>query len=340
MDTEMLVKYCAEAYNKKHERSDRPMPRPKQTVLEYRSYDLPPDFPLFMLAGEHWRISPVPSKRLHFHNSLEIGLCHSDSGTMVLGERQAPFRSGYVTCIARNVPHTTWSDPEKHSLWSYLYVDPEALLGRSGIAMLPDLKAFNRMVTGCCLMLPPEEHPWAVPLVQDILDECARRPTGYRVCVRGLFLALVIRLLRVYEEKNEESAQDNNLTVLSPALDYLYEHYAQAFPLETLADACHMSPTHFRRLFHAQMGTNPLNFLHQVRILKSCTLLRASEKNVAEIAAQVGYTSLSCFNQHFQRIMGCTPSAWRKSGPEGSKPSLLSFNGWLEAETPNVDQTE
>ena len=311
------------------------MSRPKQAVLEYRSYDLPADFPLLLLAGEHWRISPVPSKRLHIHNCLEIGLCHSDSGVMTLGERQQPFQSGFVTCIARNVPHTTWSDPGKHSLWSYLYVDPEALLGRFGLSQLPDLGAFNQMLCGCELMLPPEEYPWAQPLVQDIIAECVSQPAAYRVCVRGLFLALMIRLLRIYSEENRENAKDNNLTVLSPALDYVYAHYAQTFPLEILADTCHMSPTHFRRLFHAQMGTNPLNFLHQVRILKSCTLLRASEKNVAEIAAQVGYTSLSCFNQHFQRIMGCTPSAWRKSGPEGSRPSLLSFTGWLEAETPD-----
>ena len=114
------------------------MPRQKQAVLEYRSYDLPADFPLFMLTGEHWRISPVPSQWLHIHNCLEIGLCHSDSGEMILGEQQYSFQSGYVTCIARNVPHTTWSSPGTHSLWSYLFVEPETLLGRFGISQVPE----------------------------------------------------------------------------------------------------------------------------------------------------------------------------------------------------------
>ena len=136
------------------------MPRPKQTVLEYRSYELPADFPLFILTGDHWHISPVPSKRLHFHNCLEIGLCHSDSGAMILGDQEFPFRSGFVTCVARNVPHTTWSDPDKSSLWSYIYVDPEALLGRYGMAFLPDLQTFNRLVSNCQMMLPPEQYPW------------------------------------------------------------------------------------------------------------------------------------------------------------------------------------
>ncbi|MBR3016945.1 MAG: helix-turn-helix domain-containing protein [Clostridia bacterium] len=307
------------------------MSRPKQPVLEYRSYDLPADFPVLMLSGEHWRISPVPSKRLHIHNYLEIGLCPSDSGAMILGDDQVPYQAGYVTCVARNVPHTTWSDPGMHSLWNYLYVDPDLLLGRSGLALLPDLAAYGRMMTGCRFMLPPREYPWAMPLVQEILKEVSMAEKGYRICVQGLFLALVIRLLRIFPEENGQAVTDKHLPALTPALDYIYEHYHQTFPMEALADVCHMSPTHFRRLFHAQMGVNPLNFLHQVRILKSCTLLRTSEKNVAEIAAQVGYTSLSCFNQHFQHIIGCTPTVWRKTGSE-ARPSLMNFTGWLEAE--------
>ena len=308
------------------------MARPKQPVIEYRSYELPPDFPLIALTGDQWHISPVPSKRLHFHNCLEIGVCHSESGTMVLGSEQRAFRSGFVTCIARNVPHTTWSSPGEHSLWSYLYVDPEALIGRSGLAVMPDLNEFNRLIASCCLLLSPEEHPWAMLMVKEILWECEHQAEGYRVCARGLFVALILRLLRIFSKDTKHKAE-KNLTILAPALDYIYAHYNQTFPLETLADVCHMSPANFRLLFHAQLGTNPLNFLHQMRILKSCTYLRTSKRSVSDVAAQVGYASLSCFNQHFQRVMGCTPSVWRRSGAP-VRPSLVQRSGWLEAEEP------
>ena len=58
------------------------MSKPKNTVMEYRNYYLPGDFPVLVLTGGHWKISDIPSSRLHFHNCLEIGLCHSHSGTM------------------------------------------------------------------------------------------------------------------------------------------------------------------------------------------------------------------------------------------------------------------
>ena len=127
------------------------MGRPPRTVLEYRSYELPADFPVMVLTGDRWHISAIPGQHLHFHNCLEIGICHTGSGTMRFNQRKVHFKAGDVTCIARNVPHTTWSSPGEHSLWSYLYVDPEALIGRSGLAVIPDLNEFNRLLSSCCL---------------------------------------------------------------------------------------------------------------------------------------------------------------------------------------------
>lgn len=87
------------------------MSRPPRTVIEYRNYELPADFPIQMLSGENWRISDVPSGVLHFHNCLEIGLCESDGGFLGFRGEQRAFRAGDVTIISGDVPHTTWSDP-------------------------------------------------------------------------------------------------------------------------------------------------------------------------------------------------------------------------------------
>ncbi len=67
------------------------MGRHSKTVIEYRSYEFPPHFPLRVIAGEEWRISDVPSGVLHFHNCLEIGICESDSGKMNFSGKVVPF---------------------------------------------------------------------------------------------------------------------------------------------------------------------------------------------------------------------------------------------------------
>ena len=308
------------------------MGRPSHTVLEYRGYELPADFPIMVLTGDRWHISPIPGQHLHFHNCLEIGICHTSGGTMVFNQQRVRFKAGDVTCIARNVPHTTWSDAGQGSLWSYLFLDGEALLGSFFRKVSVGPADFRRFLTDCHLLLDSEKHPWARMIAGQILEEMVSQEPGYQACVLGLCAALLMNMLRVYNLEDPGQVRDSTLHVLYPALDHIHEHYMQDFPLETLSALCHISPTHFRRLFREQLGTSPLQFLHQTRILKSCALLRSSELSVMEIAGAVGYNSLSSYNRQFHKAMGCPPTVWRSSSRDQTRPSLLTFTGWTEAE--------
>ena len=92
------------------------MGRKSRTIVEYRSYALPVSFPIIILTGDRWHISDIPSKRLHFHNCLELGMCHEGHGTLVFYDTPLEFNAGDVTCISQNVPHTTYSAKGSASL--------------------------------------------------------------------------------------------------------------------------------------------------------------------------------------------------------------------------------
>lgn len=308
------------------------MARPKRIVLEYRNYELPPDFPILILTGDRWHISPIPGKHLHFHNCLEIGLCHSSGGTMIFDRQKSSFSAGDLTCIARNVPHTTWSDPGEASLWSYIFLDADSLLGSGFFAGNTGLHNKKSFFSECHLILSEKDHPQVSVIFQQIISEMTEKKPGYTLCVRGLCMALLTNLLRVYSEEASSEARDMYIHSISPALDFIYEQYMTNFPQDRLAELCHLSPTHFRRLFKEQMGTSPLSFLHQTRILQSCSLLRSSELSIAEISGRIGYNSISSYNRHFLEAMGCTPNQWRKASVENLRPSLLTYSGWMEAE--------
>jgi AraC-like DNA-binding protein len=299
-------------------------------TTEYRNYELPADFPILALHGDNWLISPVPSPRLHFHNCVEIGLCRRGSGEMIIGEQQLPFAEGTVTFVAPHVSHTTWSAPDTHSLWSYLFVDYARLLDSMSLE-LPNYQDFSDLTLNGGLMLHPDTCTWAGPLVTGVIRELVDRPRGYKTCIRGLLLSLAVFLLRIDSIKNTGPAAPSG--ALTPALDYIRNHYAEDFYIESLADLCHLSPTHFRRLFQKQLGTTPLDFLHQVRIVAGCSLLLTSTAGIAEIAEAIGYSSLSCFNRHFLRFMGTSPSRWRRAGDHGSRRSVLTFTGWNQPES-------
>ena len=310
------------------------MARPKQSIIEYRSYDFPGSLPVQIHNRMNWRISSVKSNRLHIHNCFEIGLCLSGSGKMNFGEKEVSFRSGDVLFVARNVPHTTWSDPNTGSVWEYIHLDPELLLGGAAAEKAASPQKFLQMLSDCHLILPASAFPWARAMTESILAEAAREAPGYAAVIHGVCEALFFTLLRVYAaEKTQDEAASFLYSGLSPALEYVSRHYMENFPQEQLAELCHLSPTHFRRRFRQQLGTNPLSYLHQVRMTKSCDLLRSTNLPISEIAEKVGYQSLSCFNRHFIEFNRCTPSEWRNLRQDTRRTTTVGLAGWDRPET-------
>lgn len=107
----------------------------------------------------------------------------------------------------------------------------------------------------------------------------------------------------------------------------------QQFSIEFLADLCHWSPTHFRRMFHEIMGTSPLDYLNNIRIMKSCNLLRSTEESILNISEMVGFHSVSSYNRYFTKIMQMSPREYRKQMQQTDKhaenQTILELAGWM-----------
>lgn len=309
------------------------MARPRQSIIEYRSYDIPASLPLIIHNRMNWQISPVRSSRLHIHNCFEIGICLSGSGSVCFGEEEKSFGEGDILFVGRNVPHTTWSDAVTGSTWKYIHIDPERLLGEDVLEKAASPRQFARMLTDCHLILSSAALPWARTLPEGLIREASQKDTDHIQCIHGICEILFFRLFRSYCSVGDPGRSPYLLSVLTPALEYINRHFAEQFPLERLAEECHLSPTHFRRKFQQQFGTNPLSYLHQVRITKSCDLLLTTADPIYMIAEQVGYPTLSCYNRHFFELNRCTPSEWRTL-PDGSRRTLLvGLAGWDRPET-------
>lgn len=268
------------------------MAKAKGPVMEYRNYYLPVQFPVLLLSGDYWRISDVPSGRLHFHNCLEIGICHSDSGFIEFSGRIIPFKKGDVTVIPKNVPHTTYSTPGTESHWSYLFVDLREMFHHILPASWDNYDLTVYSFEDFQPLFGNTEHPRFYRLAADIIAELEARNPGYQLSVKGLLLSLYIEILRNEPLKrngstNEEAASaaaksikeeaDNSLAI-APALEYIEINYMHQFTIEHLANLCHWSPTHFRRVFHEIMGVPPwiISIIPEWQRPAACSAVRKS----------------------------------------------------------------
>lgn len=321
------------------------MARQKNVVTEYRSYYLPMHFPVLLLSGDYWKISDIPSGRLHFHNCLEIGICHSDSGTLEIYGERLHFKAGDMTVIPRNVPHTTYSTPGTESHWSYLYIDPKELFRN----LLPASWKNHDLATygfrNFRYILSRNDYPHINHMIMNIIHELEDQRPSYQLSAKGLLLSLYIEIYRLQsmegngggatserDETSPDQSSDKAL-VIAPALDFIEDNYMQQFTIEHLADLCHWSPTHFRRVFHDIMGTSPLDYVNNTRITKSCNLLRSTEESILDISEMVGFHSVSSYNRYFTKIMQMSPREYRKqmqqSDKRAEKQSILEYSGWM-----------
>lgn len=312
------------------------MSKPKNIITEFRNYRLPVEFPILLLTGSQWRISDVPSERLHFHNCLEIGYCHEGSGTLQIQKEKLSFGAGDLTCIARNIPHTTYSNPGTTSRWSYLFTEPQELLDSFAPKYQNQLSQLFYNL-GTAMVIPAAECEDLHFYFEQIVSGIQAKENEYQLKVRADFLALGIRLASVLSSRETALSLRSQASTLSivPALEYIKNHFMNAISMNELAQLCGLSPTHFRRIFHQAMGTAPLEYLNSVRINKACYLLKSTEDSVLNISENVGFHSISSFNRYFIRIVGMTPREYRNSDTNGEqlqRTTVMKYNGWLEPE--------
>ena len=100
---------------------------------------------------------------------------------------------------------------------------------------------------------------------------------------------------------------------LMPAVDYMEKNCIREIISSELAMMCHLSETHFRRLFKECYGVSPVTYRNQLRIRLACRLLQNEQYSVTEIADQLGFESVYYFVRVFKQIMKMSPSQWRRA---------------------------
>ena len=149
--------------------------------------------------------------------------------------------------------------------------------------------------------------------------------------INGFLLALLINVFREYDTENIEpdeqrtrETMENQITIpISRALDYISFHYNEPLEIGQLADWCHISETHFRRVFSSYMQMSPLEYINLVRIQNACDYLKKTDESISDISYKCGFSIVSTFYRNFKQIMGVTPYEWRKR-PENYEQQILN----------------
>lgn len=277
------------------------------TVNSYRHYNLPIVHPYIAFFGDNWTIGKNSHTPQHFHNCVELGYCKTGSGTLFVEDKVFPFQAGDFALIPENMAHKSQVDISE-SNWEYIYFDPYLIL-RDTLSvnvlnqLLTDLPTHFGVIT---------EHSASELhiLMQKIFSELHNREYYYQDALKGLFLSLIMLLVRT--EQLQHSV-NSDFQWLYSAINHIRQNYCQKLSIAQIAqDCCAMSESHFRKKFRETMHISPLDYINHLRIRIACQAVYKNEKPLNEIAQDVGFTTLSSFNRNFHALLGCSPSEWRR----------------------------
>lgn len=96
------------------------------------------------------------------------------------------------------------------------------------------------------------------------------------------------------------------------ACHYIRDHFSDPISMKEVAEVCELSAEYLSRLFHQTTGLRMQDYLTETRMNHATYLLMGTRYNIASIATQVGYSTISRFNHNFKSYTGMTPSQWRK----------------------------
>ncbi|MEW1628036.1 helix-turn-helix domain-containing protein [Streptomyces sp. NPDC089173] len=99
--------------------------------------------------------------------------------------------------------------------------------------------------------------------------------------------------------------------------EWALHRLGEPLTLDILARQAGVSPRTFSRRFVEETGCTPMQWVMRARVDAARELLERSERSVEQIAADIGLGTGANLRSHFQRILGTTPSEYRRTFTRG-----------------------
>jgi len=106
---------------------------------------------------------------------------------------------------------------------------------------------------------------------------------------------------------------DEARRLVRKAMAYLHEHYAEPISRQELACHIGMDDDYLTSCFRKELGVTPVTYLNRYRVNQARRLLTETNKNITEIAMEVGFSDSGYFSRIFRREVGCSPEAYRRA---------------------------
>mgnify|MGYP000334818930 CR=1 FL=1 len=103
---------------------------------------------------------------------------------------------------------------------------------------------------------------------------------------------------------------------IAEAIAYMKAHFTTQPNLDEVAQAVHLSPYHFQRLFNEWVGISPKKFMQYLTVSYAKSLIKEHQLNLFDTIHATGLSSSSRLHELFINIEGMSPASFKNGGKQ------------------------
>ena len=157
---------------------------------------------------------------------------------------------------------------------------------------------------------------WSLDRMRQELSD--PRPGSFLVA-QHLAHMMLVQALRLHLAEGPQGGVGWLFALADPqigaSIQAMHSTPARHWTLQDLAEEAGMSRSSFAQRFKETVGSSPMDYLAQWRMLVASDKLANTRSSIAEIAQSLGYESESAFGTAFKRVMGCSPRQYARGCP-------------------------
>ena len=242
-------------------------------------------------------------ERPHGLDECILIFCTRGKGWAESDGRRFTIAAGEVLFIPANKPHAYGADDDDP--WSIHWAHFAGTAAASYASLLP-------------------AHEYVLSIPSADAKEIARMfRESYRLASTGLTertvllvshgLRYVLGLLFFQTGRSLGGASRAIAHDLTKSIEFMRANVARSLTLQELSRHAGLSPTRYSALFREQTGSSPVDHHIRLRMQAACHYLDTTALSIKEVAAKLGYDDPYYFSRIFQKILGCSPLAYRRS---------------------------
>ena len=277
---------------------------PRPLVEQQRRHLLTRD--LYLFGAGHYVDATGHHMKRDVHDDFLMIYCTAGTATLSLSKlknhQKLRIQEGDMLMLPRGLSHEYKADITNP--WSIYWVHFEGPLGQSFIDnMKLDI-----------------EHPiikvgQQPKLVNDFENLLQIRQTGYQLKAfihAANQLRQILSFIALLRPTLGTRRQPSGHFDLKRIHSMMQERVHEQLDLDTLAASCNLSKYHFAKKYKELTGSTAISHFINLKIEHACQLLDVSNESISQISYDVGYDDAYYFSRIFKKIMGLSPSQYRK----------------------------